>query len=84
MPLVSVIMSVYNGEKYLTEAINSILAQTFAEFELLIVDDGSKDNSAEIIRSYEQGDSRIRFFQLERNMGLASARNRGISAARGD
>ena len=63
MPLVSVIMPVYNGEKYVTEAIDSILAQTFTEFELLIVDDGSQDNSAEIIRAYEKRDGRIRFFQ---------------------
>ena len=83
MPLVSVIMPVYNGEKYLAEAIDSILVQTFTDFELLIVDDGSQDNSAEIIRSYEKRDSRIRFFQLERNVGSAAARNRGIASASG-
>ncbi len=83
MPLISVIMPVYNGELYLGEAIDSILAQTFTDFELLIVDDGSEDNSAAIIRSYEERDSRIRFFQLPRNMGLADARNRGIVAAKG-
>lgn len=84
MPLVSVIMPVYNGEKYLAEAIESILAQTFTDFELLIVDDGSTDDSAAIIRSYEERESRIRFFQLPRNMGMADARNHGIAAARGD
>ena len=84
MPLVSVIMPVYNGEKYLAEAIDSILAQTFTDFEFLIVDDGSQDNSAEIIRSYEKRDRRIRFIQLERNMGAAVARNRGIAAAGGE
>ncbi len=84
MALVSVIMPVYNGEKYLAEAIDSILVQTFTDFELLIVDDGSQDGSAEIIRSYEKRDRRIRFFQLEENMGAATARNRGISAAGGE
>ena len=70
MPLVSVVMPVYNGEKFLAEAIESILAQTFTDFEFLIVDDGSQDNSAEIIRAYEERDDRIRFFQLERNVGI--------------
>ena len=83
MPLVSVIMPVYNGEKWLGEAIESILAQTFANFELLIVDDGSSDKSADIIRVYEQRDSRIRVFQLERNSGTAIARNYCIKASRG-
>ncbi len=84
MPTVSVVMSVYNGETFLAEAIDSILAQTLTDFEFLIVDDGSQDNSAEIIRSYQQRDSRIRFFQLERNMGIADARNRAIAEAAGE
>ena len=84
MPLVSVIMPVYNGEKYLAEAMESILAQTFTDFEFLIVDDGSTDDSAEIIQSYEERDNRIRFFQQVRNMGKADARNCGIAAAKGE
>ena len=84
MPLVSVIMPVYNGEKYLAEAIESILAQTFTDFELLIVDDGSTDGSAEIIRSFEAQDRRIRFFQLESNQGAANARNVGFFASQGE
>ncbi|MCY3779180.1 MAG: glycosyltransferase family 2 protein [Chloroflexi bacterium] len=79
----SVIIPVYNGEKYLAEAIESILAQTFTDFELLIVDDGSEDASAEIIRSYEELDDRIRFFQHERNMGQSCAQNTGVAAAAG-
>ena len=54
-------MPIYNGEKYLTEAIESILAQTFTDFELLIVDDASEDNSAQIIGSCEERDSRYPF-----------------------
>ena len=76
-------MPVYNGERFLADAIESILAQTYTDFELLIVDDGSTDASAEIIRAYENRDRRIRFFQLERNMGHADARNRGIVRATG-
>ena len=69
MPLVSVVMPVFNGEKYLAEAIDSILVQTFTDFELIIVDDGSQDGSAQIIRAYEKRDERIRFIRLEENMG---------------
>ena len=84
MPLVSVIMPVYNGEKWLAEAIESILAQTFSDFEFLIVDDGSGDRSAEIIRSYELSDERIRFIQLESNVGKAVAKNHAMKEAKGE
>ena len=84
MPLVSVIMPVYNDEGYVATAIESILAQTFTDFELIVVDDGSSDASAAIVRAYANRDKRIRFFQLERNQGPAVARNRGIAAAGGD
>ena len=83
-PLVSVVMPVYNGETYLAEAIESILTQTFSNFELLIVDDGSSDNSAAKIQVFAERDKRIRFFQLERNRGMADARNYGIAAAAGE
>ena len=84
MPLVSVIMPVYNGEKFLAEAIESILAQTFTDFELIIVDDGSTDGSVAIIRDCEKRDIRVRSLRFERNMGAAQARNRGLDAARGE
>jgi len=83
MPLVSVIMPVYNGEKYLAAAIDSILNQTFTDFELVIVDDGSTDGSAEIVGKYKKCDGRIRFLQLERNTGQASAQNAGLAVATG-
>ena len=83
MPLVSVVMPVFNGEKHLAEAIESILAQTFADFELVIVDDGSQDKSAEIIRSYVERDERIHLVQIAENGGEAAARNRGLAAAKG-
>jgi glycosyltransferase involved in cell wall biosynthesis len=75
-------MSVYNGEKYLREAIDSILNQTFKDFEFLIIDDGSTDSSAEIIRSYT--DSRIRLIQNEKNIGLTRSLNKGLKLAQGE
>ncbi len=82
--MISVLMPVYNGERYLAEAIDSILAQTFNDFEFIIVDDGSTDGSAQIIRDYAQRDERIGFFQLASNQGISSALNRGIREARGE
>lgn len=77
---VSVVMSVYNGARYLRRAIESVLAQTYADFEFVIVNDGSKDESGEIIRSYR--DARIRCVE-QANAGLPAALNRGIGLARG-
>ncbi|MCY3867891.1 MAG: glycosyltransferase family 2 protein [Chloroflexi bacterium] len=83
-PLVSVVIPVYNVEKYVAEAIESILGQTFSDFEFIIVDDGSADRSGEIIRSYAACDDRIRCVMLEQNSGEASARNRGLEQALGE
>ena len=82
MPKISVIMPVYNAEKYLREAIDSILAQTFTDFEFIIIDDGSTDSSPEIVRSY--ADERIRFYQNEHNMGVSATLNRGLELAKGE
>ena len=84
MPKVSVVMAVYNGEAYLREAIDSMLAQTLADFEFLVVDDGSRDGSARIVREYEGQDERVKLLSLPQNMGMADARNAGIHAAAGD
>jgi glycosyltransferase involved in cell wall biosynthesis len=81
MPKVSVAMSVYNGEEYLRASIDSILTQTFNDYEFIIVDDGSTDRSAEIIRSY--ADSRIVLLQ-QSNQGVAPALNHALRFARGD
>ena len=80
-PNVSVIMSVYNGEKYLREAIDSILNQTFTDFEFIIINDGSTDGTREILESYS--DSRIRLIHQE-NIGLTKSLNRGLKLARGE
>ena len=82
-PKVSVIVPVYKVEKYLPECIDSILAQTFTDFELILVDDGSPDNSGKICDDYAARDSRVRVFHKE-NGGVSSARNFGIDNARGE
>ena len=80
-PLVTVLMPVYNGEKYLKEAIESILNQTFRDFEFLIIDDGSADKSAEIIKSFN--DARIRLERNETNLGLIKTLNKRLGLAKG-
>ncbi|CAL1241801.1 glycosyltransferase family 2 protein [Candidatus Methylocalor cossyra] len=81
-PCISVIMPVYNGEKYLRPAIESILGQTFTDFEFLIIDDGSTDSSVEICSSYR--DPRIRLLSNGHNLGLIATLNRGLELARGE
>ena len=80
--LISVIVPVYNVEDYLEECINSILSQTYTNLEILIVNDGSTDNSLEILQKFSQKDSRISIFTKE-NGGLSSARNYAIDRANG-
>ncbi len=82
MPKISVIVPVYNVEKYLSRCIDSILNQSYADFELLLINDGSTDNSASICNEYEKKDSRIRVFHKE-NGGVSTARNLGIENAKG-
>ena len=82
-PKISVIVPVYNTEKYLHRCIDSILSQTFTDFELLLIDDGSKDSSGVICDEYAAKDSRVRVFHKE-NGGVSSARNLGLDNAKGD
>jgi glycosyltransferase involved in cell wall biosynthesis len=81
--LVSVIMPNYNCEKYIDETIQSVLAQTYTNWELLIVDDCSKDNSVEIIKSYQAKDDRIKLLINEKNSGAAASRNWALRDAKG-
>lgn len=80
-PMVTVLMPVYNGEKYLRKAVNSILNQTFTDFEFLIVDDCSSDNSIKIIKDYS--DPRIILLRNDENFGIAETANRGMKLAKG-
>ena len=83
MPKISVIVPVYNVEKYLRKCIESILNQTFREFELILVDDGSTDSSGKICDEYALKDSRIKVIHKE-NGGASSARNAGLDVAKGE
>lgn len=82
-PLVSVIVPVYNVEKYLRQCLDSILGQTYKNLEVIIVDDGSTDSSADIIKEYKKKDNRIVTIS-QKNQGLSAARNVGIKKANGD
>ncbi|QHG15287.1 glycosyltransferase [Nostoc sp. ATCC 53789] len=82
MPKVTVLMPVYNGEFYLREAIDSILSQTFQDFEFLIINDGSTDSTREIICSYD--DPRIRLIDNDYNLGLTQSLNKGLKLAEGE
>jgi teichuronic acid biosynthesis glycosyltransferase TuaG len=82
--LVSIVMPAYNCEKIIMEAINSVLAQTYKNWELLILDDGSKDNTLQIIKNFSQKESRIKVIPNGKNMGVSATRNRGIELASGD
>ena len=82
-PKISVIVPVYNVEKYLPRCIDSILSQTFKDFELLLIDDGSPDNSGKICDDYKRKDVRVRVFHKE-NGGVSSARNLGLDNAKGE
>lgn len=81
-PPITCLMSVYNGETYLREAIDSILDQTYSNFEFLIINDGSTDNSVSILESYD--DPRIRLIHNGENIGLTKSLNKGINLAKGD
>ena len=83
MPKVSVIVPVYNVEKYLAACLDSIIAQTITDIEIICVNDGSKDNSATILDEYTQKDKRIKII-TQKNKGLSGARNSGIKAATGE
>lgn len=82
MPLVSVIMPVYNSQEYLTQSLNSVLNQTLKSIEVICVDDGSTDSSMEILQEVQANDHRIKIIQQE-NCGGGAARNRGLAEARG-
>lgn len=82
-PLISVIVPVYKVEKYLPACLDSLLAQTYQNFELLLVDDGSPDKCWEILQQYAAQDARVCIFRKE-NGGVSSARNFGLEQARGE
>lgn len=82
-PLVSVIMPAYNAARFIEEAILSVIAQTVSDWELIVIDDCSQDNTRDIIAELAKKDSRILFVANEQNMGVAKTRNRGLDICRG-
>ncbi|MCK4679163.1 MAG: glycosyltransferase family 2 protein [Bacteroidales bacterium] len=81
--LVSIITPVYNYERYIAEAIESVLAQTYTNWEMIIVDDRSTDDSPEIVKKYAKKDHRIKLIELPENLGAAMARNKALEHAKG-
>jgi len=83
MPSISVIVPVYQAEKYVKKCVESVVKQTFSDWELLLIDDGCTDASPTICEACAAEDDRIRVFHQERNAGVSEARNRGLREARG-
>lgn len=83
-PKVSVLMSAYNGSRYLCESIESILNQTFTDFEFIIIDDGSTDSTWKLLTEYADKDQRVRLFKNEENIGLTESLNKGLKLAEGE
>lgn len=81
--MISIIIPAYNAADYLVQTIESVLNQTYSDFELILVDDGSTDRTCEIIKDYQGKDARIKYFYKE-NGGVSSARNLGLQKATGD
>lgn len=82
MVKISVVMPVYNAEQFLKESVNSILNQTFGDLELICVDDGSSDNSLDILNEFKNNDNRVRIFSLD-HQGGGNARNYGLTQIKG-
>lgn len=82
-PLISVLMPVYNAEKYLEESVQSVLNQTFKDFEFIMINDGSKDSSLKILKKYRKKDKRIIIIDNKKNLGLHISLNKGLNIARG-
>lgn len=83
MPLVSVVMASYNHENYISETIESVLNQSFKDLEFIIIDDASRDNSPQIIKSYQKKDNRIRTFFHKKNKGISKTHNELLNKAKG-
>src|ERR1700683_781969 len=81
-PKISVVMSVFNSERFLREAVESILRQSFRDFEFIIMDDGSTDRSAAILDSYQENDARVKVYH-KKHGGLIESLNHGCSLAQG-
>lgn len=84
MPLVSIVMATYNRADFIDEAIVSVLNQTYSNWELLVLDDASTDNTSSIVKTYQGQDKRIKYFPAEKNQGITKNRNRAFNLAIGE
>jgi len=84
MPFLSVIMPAYNSARYISDAIESVKNQTFQNWELIVIDDGSSDGTAQIVKSFSSGDERIVLYESGERLGVSAARNKAVSLARGE
>lgn len=84
MPVISIITPAYNSSEYISDTINSVLNQTYSDWEMIIVDDCSKDNTYQIAEMYAKKDSRVKAFKNEKNCGVATTRNIALSYATGE
>mgnify|MGYP001620137307 FL=1 len=83
-PKVSVLLPTYNGGRFITKSIESVLKQSFKDLELIVIDDGSSDHAPDIVREFIQKDSRVLFVQNEENLGIQKTLNKGLGIARGE
>ena len=81
--MISVIMPVYNAEKYICQTVESILKQTYTDFELILIDDCGTDKSIDLVKK-TYSDTRIKYYRNDKNMGIAYSRNRGLEVATGE
>lgn len=84
IPLVSIVMPAYNCEKYISESVDSVLKQTYENYELIIIEDGSKDRTIDVINEILKKDNRIKLLKNEENKGVSYSRNNGISHSKGE
>lgn len=82
--LISIIMPAYNCEKYISEAVVTVIRQTYVNWELIVIDDGSSDNTTNILKKIENNDDRIQIYLNEENQGVSYTRNKGVSLAKGE
>src|SRR3989344_7219283 len=82
-PLVSILLPVFNAERYLRASLTSTLSQSYSNIEVICVDDGSKDNSLKILRDFARADKRVKVFKNTKNMGIGFTANKALSHARG-
>jgi teichuronic acid biosynthesis glycosyltransferase TuaG len=82
--LISIVMPAYNCERYIKQAINSVIGQTYQLWNLIVIDDGSTDNTVKIVEDLSKNDKRIRVYSNDKNVGVSETRNRGISLAEGE